>query len=146
MANRIIIKGYLGKKPELEWRDGRNGQFASTNFSVGVSRKFGDGTDWFFCSAMGKTAETIEKWFGKGSQIYIEGRMESYHPRNDQSSTAWVLRVDSFEFCDRKNDGQGSRQNQNAAQMQPQEPVQEPQPQQMAMPEEWQRQEDDIPF
>lgn len=108
MKNDITIHGYIGRDPELETIQGMNGPFNKTTFSVGVSRDFGDETDWFRCEIIGKRAEVVEKWFRKGSQIIVSGRMESYTPKNDQNRKSWVLKVRDFDFCDKKVNTDGS--------------------------------------
>lgn len=105
MLNHIIIHGYVGRDPEMTEVEGQNGPYKKTTFSVGVSRDFGDETDWFYCVFYGKRAEIVEKWFRKGAQIVVTGRMESYKPKNDPNRTAWILRADGFDFCDKKSDG-----------------------------------------
>ena len=105
MLNDIKIHGYLGRNPELEYRDGKNGRYAHVSFSVGVGRSYDDSTDWFFCVMNGKRAEVIEKWFKKGSQIVLSGRMESYQDKENQKRKNWVLIVTDFDFCDSNNKG-----------------------------------------
>lgn len=107
MLNSIKIHGYLGRDPELKELQGQKGPYKSVTFSVGVSRDYGDGTDWFFCSMNGKRAEVVEKFFKKGSEIIVSGRMESYKPQKHPDTTAWVLRADGFDFVGKK-DKQGS--------------------------------------
>jgi len=108
MLNRITIHGYLGNNPELTEHQGPNGPFKKATFSVGVSRDYGDETDWFRCSIIGKRAEVIEKWFRKGSQILVVGRMESYKPKNNPDSKAWSVIVTDFDFCDKNTNSDGS--------------------------------------
>ena len=108
MLNQITIHGYCGKDPEKQTVEGQKGPFSKTTVSVGVSRDFGDGTDWFYCTFYGAKADAVEKWFRKGSQIIVRGRMESYKPKNDQNRTAWLLVADGFDFCDRKTNADGT--------------------------------------
>ena len=108
MLNHIEIHGYLGRDPEITEVQGQNGPYKKATFSVGVSRDFGDETDWFYCIMYGKRAEIADKWLQKGSQVVVTGRMESYKPKNDQNRTAWCLRAESFDFCDRKANTDGS--------------------------------------
>lgn len=105
MLNYITIHGYLGRDPELTEQDGANGPYKKVTFSVGVSRDYGDGTDWFYCVMYGKRAEVIDKYFSKGSAIIVSGRMESYKPKNEPDRTAWLLKAETFDFCDKKNGG-----------------------------------------
>lgn len=107
MLNRIELQGYLGRDPELTEKQGQNGPYKSVAFSLGVGRDFGDGTDWFYCVMNGRRAEVIEKYFSKGSEILVSGRMESYKPKNDPDRTAWLVRMDDFHFT-RNGTGSGS--------------------------------------
>lgn len=108
MLNQITIHGYCGRAPVKETVQGQKGPYSKTNVSVGVSRDFGDGTDWFYCVFYGPKADAVEKWFRKGSQIIVRGRMESYKPKNDPNRTAWCLSADGFDFCDKKTNSDGS--------------------------------------
>lgn len=107
MQNYISIHGYLGRDPELTEQTGQNGPYKKCNFSVGVSRDFGDETDWFYCVIYGKRAEVVEKFFHKGSEIIVSGRMESYTPKKHQDMKSWVLMVEKFDFAGKK-DKEGS--------------------------------------
>lgn len=105
--NKIVIHGHLGRDPELKpykTSKGEDGKLVS--FAVGVSRTSGDETDWFDCTAFGKTAEVIDKFLRKGSEVIIEGAMESrkYEAKDGSKRTAWGIRVERFEFCGKKGD------------------------------------------
>lgn len=107
--NHIEIHGHLGRDPELTEHEGQNGPYKKVNFSVAVSRSFGDGTDWFYCVMYGNRAEVVEKFFKKGSQIIVQGRMESYKPKKDPDRTAWLLKVEDFDFCDKQGGSESER-------------------------------------
>lgn len=109
MLNKITIHGYLGRDPEKQTIEGQKGPYSKTTVSVAVSRDFGDDTDWFYCVFYGKKADAVEKWFRKGSQIIVTGRMESYKPKNDPNRTAWLLSAEGFDFCDKNTNNNGSR-------------------------------------
>lgn len=104
MLNEITIHGYLGRDPELTEAEGQNGPYKKVSFSVGVGRDYGDSTDWFRCVMYGKRAEVIDKFFRKGSEIIVSGSMESYKPKDDPNRTAWILKVNNFDFT-RKSSG-----------------------------------------
>ena len=94
--NKIIIKGNLCK--DVDFTKGKKDKPARCMFSVAVNRNFDrDKADFFFCSAFGKTAEFINEYFSKGSQILISGRMESY--KNDDDVTCWSCVAESVDFC-----------------------------------------------
>ena len=134
MLNDIKLQGYLGRDPELTEQQGQNGQYKRVAFSLGVGRDYGDGTDWFYCVMYGKRAEVIEKYFSKGSEIIVSGRMESYKPKNDQNRTAWLVKMSDFYFT-RNGSGSGSSGSSTKAPAQD-EPV----------PDSFEQLEEDIPF
>ena len=133
MLNDIKIQGYLGRDPELSERQGQNGPYKSVSFSMGVGRDFGDGTDWFRCIMNGKRAEVIDKYFRKGSEIIVSGRMESYKPKNDPERTAWIVKVSDFWFT-RNGNNSGSTGSSAAA------------TQDAPVPDGFEQLEEDIPF
>lgn len=111
MLNQITIHGYLGKEPSLkEYKNARGESGKLCNFSVGVSRDMGDETDWFDVTFFGRRAEVIEKFFSKGSQILVSGRMQSDTVKGDDGKNRkyWKLIGSSFDFCDSKDSPRGS--------------------------------------
>lgn len=109
MLNDIKIHGYLGRSPELkEYKNARGESGKLCNFSVGVSRDMGDETDWFDVTFFGRRAEVIEKFFSKGSQILVTGRMQSDTVEKDgRKHKYWKLIGSSFDFCDSKGTPRG---------------------------------------
>lgn len=138
MLNRIELQGYLGRDPELTERQGQNGPYKSVAFSLGVGRDYGDGTDWFYCTMNGKRAEVIDKYFRKGSEILVSGRMESYKPKNDPDRTAWLVRMDDFHFT-RNGIGSGSSTGSSSG-------SRAAAPQDENIPDSFEQLEEDIPF
>ena len=110
MLNKITIHGYLGRSPELkEYKNARGELGKLCNFSVGVSRDMTDETDWFDVTFFGRRAEVIEKFFGKGSQIIVSGRMQSDTVEKDGVKRKyWKLIGSGFDFCDSKDSPRGS--------------------------------------
>ena len=146
MKNQITIHGYFGRDPELTTRQGQNGPYDSVSFSVGVSRDFGDETDWFYCVCNGKRAAVIDKYFSKGSQIIVTGRMESYKPKKDPDHTAWLLRVEDFDFCDSKDGSRGQSNRTRQSEPAPKDRQQSVLDQFDDLPDSFEEAEDDIPF
>ena len=111
MHNHIVIHGYLGRDPELkEYKNARGEAGKLVNFSVGCSRDMGDETDWFDVTFFGKRAEVIEKFFSKGSQIIVSGRMQSDTVEKDgRKHKYWKLIGSSFDFCDSKGTPRGDK-------------------------------------
>ena len=98
--NKIHIIGNVGKNPEsIETKTGN----IITKFSVGVSEKFNgeDRTQWFNCTAFKYAANYILKNAVKGTQVYVEGSMQS---NKYQDKTYWDLNVSKVLILDKKKD------------------------------------------
>lgn len=136
MHNTITIHGYLGRDPELkEYKNAKGETGHLVNFSVGVSRDMTEETDWFDVAFFGRRAEVIEKFFGKGSQIIVTGRMQSdTYEKDGQKRKSWKLIGSGFDFCDSKDSARGSN---NPA-------LKDPDPKDI--PDSFDAAEDDIPF
>lgn len=97
MNKVILTNGRLVKDVELKGTIA----FQIARFTVAVNRQFKkDEADFINCVAFGKKAETIEKFFKKGSPINIEGRLQtgSYEKDGVKHFTTDVI-VDNFEFA-----------------------------------------------
>lgn len=102
--NNVILIGRLTKDPEVREN--------VTRFSVAVDRKFkrdGEPTvDFFNCVVFGKTADFVAKYFFKGKQIALTGRIEndSYTNKEGRKITTTVVKTDSVEFVGPKEERQ----------------------------------------
>lgn len=107
--NKVILTGRLTKDPEIS-SSAAGTTFA--RFSIAVPRKYkkeGEpDTDFFNCSAFGKTAEFIEKFFKKGSRIEVVGRLENNNYTNKEGQKIYDVRVmvEEAEFGESKKDGE----------------------------------------
>ena len=110
--NNICIHGRLTKNPDLSsYRNSKGSDNSLCRFSVAVNRNYGDDADFFNCTVFGKRAEVIDKYFSKGSEIIIRGRMESnkYKDKDGNNRIGWGIMVEAFDFCGSKKDGGMSR-------------------------------------
>jgi len=107
--NIVIIKGNITKDIDLKFAQGSG--LGIAKFSVAVARmKKDDPSDFFNCTAFGKTAETIAERLHKGSPILITGHLQtgSYdHKEGHKVYTTDVI-VDRFEFIGKKEENQES--------------------------------------
>ena len=79
--NKVIIIGNLGRDPETRYMpDGG----AITNISVATTDKWKDKngemqekTEWHRVAFFGKLAEIAGEYLKKGSQVYVEGRLQT---------------------------------------------------------------------
>jgi single-strand DNA-binding protein len=74
-VNKAIIVGNVGKDPEI--RNAKDSIVAS--FSVATSEKYKgeERTEWHRMVAFGKVAEIVEQYVTKGTQVYIEGKIQT---------------------------------------------------------------------
>ncbi len=80
-VNKVILVGNLGRDPEVRYMpDGS----AIANISVATTDSWKDKsgvkqekTEWHRVSFFGKTAEIAAQYLKKGSQVYLEGRIQT---------------------------------------------------------------------
>ena len=80
-VNKVILIGRLGKDPEMRFTPSGK---AVTNFSMATSESWKDAsgerqerTEWHKVQIWGPLAEVASKYLTKGSQVYIEGRLQT---------------------------------------------------------------------
>lgn len=80
-VNKVIIVGNLGQDPEVRFT--QNGS-AIANLSIATSESWKDQqgqmqekTEWHRVAIFGKTAEVAGEYLRKGSQVYIEGKLQT---------------------------------------------------------------------
>ncbi len=113
MINRCVLIGRLGADPELRYTQQGT---AVISFDIAVSRpyKSGDGnreSDWFTIIAWRQLAELCAQYLKKGSQVAIEGRLQtrSYENKDGQRVKVYEIVAENVQFLDRAGDaGQGS--------------------------------------
>ena len=105
--NKIIITGRLSKDPVIRYTTGEN-KTAVASFSIAVDRRIkregGPDADFFDCTAWGKTAEFMEKYWKKGMKAAISGRIEneSWTDKEGNKRISTKIIVDEIEFCEKK--------------------------------------------
>jgi single-strand DNA-binding protein len=79
--NKVLIIGALGSEPEMRYTPSGK---PVTSFSVAVSRGWRtsegerkEATEWFNVVSWGNLAEICNQHLRKGSQVYIEGRLQT---------------------------------------------------------------------
>ena len=100
--------GILTRDPEIRYSQGDN-SLAIARFSIAVNRRFsrqGDtDTDFFNCTAFGKQAEFVEKYFKQGSRMLLTGRVQNdnYTNKNGERVYSVQIMADEIEFAERKS-------------------------------------------
>lgn len=112
--NKVMLIGRLGRDPEIRYSQQGT---AVVNFSIATSEQWTDKntgdrqerTEWHRIVVFGKQAEICEKYLSKGSQIYIEGRLQTRNYEKDgQTHYITEIVVSNFQFLGgRQEGGQG---------------------------------------
>ena len=107
--NKFQFMGRLTKDPETKVTPNTNTQV--TTFSIAVNRRFADQNgerkaDFFNITAFGKLAEFCAKYYTKGQQVLVEGRIQnrSWDDPNGQKRYATDFIVENAYFADSRRD------------------------------------------
>lgn len=95
MYNKCILMGRITKDVELKATQAGN---SVVTFTVAVDRSYTDkdgtrGTDFINCVAWRQTAEFIQKYFGKGNLILLEGEIRTRNYKDKDGRTVYVTEV-----------------------------------------------------
>lgn len=106
--NIVMLGGRLTKDPEVK----KAGEMAVVDFSIATDKyiKGERSADFHNCTAFGKTAEFISKFFKKGSYIIVRGNNSSgsYTAKDGHTVYTYKVVVNEVEFG-------GSKSNDNAS-------------------------------
>lgn len=106
MLNKVMLQGRLTEHPELKYTKSNK---AVVDFSIAVedSRAVNGerNVNFFKCEAWGNTAKFICKYFEKGQQIIVDGRLatNNYTDKNGIKRTDVFLSVEGVNFCGAKS-------------------------------------------
>lgn len=106
MANVVVISGRLTKDPDVRYTTEGVGV---ARINVAVDRKYKregqPSADFVNCVAFGKTAEVLERYFVKGQQILVNGRIQTgKYEKDGVTHYTTDVAVDSVEFIGKKGD------------------------------------------
>ena len=128
MLNKVILIGRLGRDPEVRYMP--NGE-AVCNFSVATSESWKDKneqrverTEWHNVTMYRKLAEIAGQYLRKGSQVYLEGRIQSrkYQGKDGIERTAYEIIANEMKMLGGGNDS-GQQSNQTPSQPRRQAPA-----------------------
>ena len=102
--NLVVLKGHLGGDVELKKLE-TGTTVANISIASNDGTKDKPKTNWHRCVAFGKTAEIMQKYLKKGSEVLIQGSI-NYNKKEDKIYTS--IFVDRFEFVGGKSDSTNS--------------------------------------
>lgn len=107
-VNKVILIGRLGQNPEARYTPSGA---AVANFSLATNESWTDKsgqkqerTEWHRIVVWGKLAEICQEHLGKGSQVFIEGKLQTRSWQDQDGQTKYTTEVlaQTIQFLDRK--------------------------------------------
>lgn len=125
--NRVILLGNLTRDPEVRYLPSNAavvdlGLAVNDRYQDKQSGEWVDHPNFVDCTAFGKTAEAIGKFFSKGRPILLEGklRFEQWEDRQSgQKRSKLKVVIDQWSFCDSMPDKQGGGGQSSGGRQQP---------------------------
>ncbi|CED72386.1 single-stranded DNA-binding protein [Aliivibrio wodanis] len=156
-VNKVILVGNLGQDPEIRYMPSGG---AVANITIATSESWRDKatgeqrekTEWHRVSLFGKLAEVAGEYLRKGSQVYIEGQLQTrkWQDQNGQDRFTTEVVVQGFNGVMQMLGGRGqgapvSGQQQQGNWGQPQQPAQQPAQQNNFAPQQQQAPQQQAP-
>lgn len=113
-VNQVTLVGRLGKDPELKYTQGGD---AVANFSVATDETWKDKsgekqqrTEWHNIVAWKKLAEICGQYLRKGSQVLIQGRLQTRKWEDKDGNTRYTTEIvaSNLVMLGKKDDNAGS--------------------------------------
>lgn len=123
-VNKVILIGNLGRDPELKYLEGN---VARVNFSLATSDSYKDKngnrvdqTEWHNIVMWRGLAESAEKYLKKGTQVYIEGKLQTrqWNDKEGHKRSTTEIVAESYVILQRRdssnNEGGTNPENQGS--------------------------------
>ena len=97
-VNKVILVGNLGQKPEMRYTQ-TNTAVATLSIATSESWKDKDSgelrekTEWHRVVLFGKLAEIAEQYLDKGSQLYIEGKLQTRKWQDKEGNDRYTTQI-----------------------------------------------------
>jgi single-strand DNA-binding protein len=115
--NNFVGIGRMVKDAELRY----TGQgTAVASFTIAINRMKKDEADFLNCVCFKAQAENLANYTSKGSQIAVEGRVQTRNYQNQEGKKVYVTEIlaNRVQFLDSKKDSGNQSNNQNSNQSQ----------------------------
>lgn len=146
MLNYMTLQGRLVADPELRHTQT---QLPVCSFRVAWSEKYKESETKLFlpCTAWRSSAEFVSKYFRKGQEIIVEGKLSTrdWKDKDGNNRQTIEMTVDRVHFCGPKQEGGYSTSTNNPSRNSAQDPL----PDDYANNTAWsdlESSEDDLPF
>lgn len=118
--NKAMIIGRLGSDPEVRYTQSNT---AVATMNIATTEKYRDSngemqesTEWHRVVAWNKLAEICQKYVKKGSQIYVEGPIQTrqWEDKDGQKRYTTEIKVLTLQLLDSRPDGAAPRSDRPA--------------------------------
>ena len=118
-VNKVILVGNLGNDPEVRYMPNGN---AVANLSLATSESWKDQqgqvqerTEWHRLTMYRRLAEIAGEYLRKGSQIYVEGKLQTRKWQDQQGQDRYTTEiiVDQMQMLGGRNNNGGGNQGNN---------------------------------
>jgi len=112
--NKAMIIGRLGQDPDVRYTQSNT---AVANLSIATSERYKDkqgewkeNTEWHRVVAWGRLAEICQEYLKKGSQVYIEGPIQTRQWEDKEGQTRYTTEIKALTMTmlDSKSSSSGS--------------------------------------
>jgi single-strand DNA-binding protein len=113
-VNKVILVGNLGRDPETRYTAGGD---PITNISIATTDSWKDKngekqekTEWHRVAFFGKLAEIAGEYLKKGSQVYVEGRLQTrkWQDKEGQDKYTTEIVADRMQMLGSRGGGGGA--------------------------------------
>jgi len=119
-VNKVILVGHLGKDPEVRYMPSGG---AVANVTVATNESWKDRqsgeqqerTEWHRVVFFGKLAEIAGEYLKKGSQVYVEGRLQTrkWQGQDGQDRYTTEIVANDMQMLGGRGEGGGADYNHN---------------------------------
>ena len=115
MINKVILIGNVGQDPEIRYTGDVNNGTKVATLRVATTERYRDRsgnlqehTEWHSIVVWRNTADVVEKYVKKGTQVYIEGRLRSRSWDDQNGNKRYVTEIvaDTLQLLGRRPEGQ----------------------------------------
>ena len=116
--NKAMLIGNVGRDPEVRYLDGNSGQAKVATFTLATTERYRDrngetreNTEWHNIVAWRNTADVVEKFVKKGTQVYIEGRIRtrSWDDQTGNKRYTTEIIADTLQLLGKRSDNPGGQ-------------------------------------
>ncbi len=116
--NKAMLIGNVGRDPEVRYLDGQGGNAKVATFTLATTERYRDrngetreNTEWHNIVAWRNTADVIERFVKKGTQLYVEGRIRtrSWDDQTGNKRYTTEIIADTVQLLGKKSDNPGAQ-------------------------------------